>query len=210
MREADLAGRATQDIETNEQQIKQEQAGLSTTRYNLNQVIITAPMDGLVTRRNIEEGETAVVGTMNNAGIGAADDRRHVGDRSRSRSGRDRHPDRGARPGGQGHDRRGPRPDVQGPRDRDRQQPDSDDTTPEHGTATGHHVQGRHHARGTGARRPSRLHLHRRDHDGEAEGRRGGADSGADRARDALQRQGRAGARDAEPPPTWNEYRDTV
>ena len=25
-------------------------------------------MDGLVTRRNIEEGETAVVGTMNNAG----------------------------------------------------------------------------------------------------------------------------------------------
>ena len=25
-------------------------------------------MDGIVTRRNIEEGETAVVGTMNNAG----------------------------------------------------------------------------------------------------------------------------------------------
>ena len=31
-------------------------------------MIINAPMDGLVTRRNIEEGETAVVGTMNNAG----------------------------------------------------------------------------------------------------------------------------------------------
>jgi HlyD family secretion protein len=31
-------------------------------------VIISAPMDGIVTRRNIEEGETAVVGTMNNAG----------------------------------------------------------------------------------------------------------------------------------------------
>ena len=37
-------------------------------RYNLNQVIISSPMDGLVTRRNIEEGETVVVGTMNNAG----------------------------------------------------------------------------------------------------------------------------------------------
>jgi HlyD family secretion protein len=67
VRETDLRGRE-QDIETNEQRIRQEQAGLSTTRYNLNQIIITAPMDGLVTRRSIEEGETAVLGTMNNAG----------------------------------------------------------------------------------------------------------------------------------------------
>jgi HlyD family secretion protein len=67
VRETDLRAR-TQDIETNEARIKQEQASLSTTRYNLNQIIITAPMDGLVTRRSIEEGETAVVGTMNNAG----------------------------------------------------------------------------------------------------------------------------------------------
>jgi HlyD family secretion protein len=67
VREADLKARE-QDIQTSEQRIKQEEAGLSTTRYNLNQVIISAPMDGLVTRRSIEEGETAVVGTMNNAG----------------------------------------------------------------------------------------------------------------------------------------------
>jgi HlyD family secretion protein len=66
-READLRSRE-QDIKTREQQIKQEQASLATTRYNLSQVIISSPMDGLVTRRNIEEGETAVVGTMNNAG----------------------------------------------------------------------------------------------------------------------------------------------
>ncbi len=67
VREADLKARE-QDVLTREQQIKQEQAGLATTRYNLNQVIISAPMDGLVVRRSIEEGETAVVGTMNNAG----------------------------------------------------------------------------------------------------------------------------------------------
>ena len=67
VREADLKSRE-QDILTREQQIKQEVAGLATTKYNLNQVIISSPMDGLVTRRNIEEGETAVVGTMNNAG----------------------------------------------------------------------------------------------------------------------------------------------
>ena len=57
-----------QEIETREQQIKQEQAGLSSTRYNMSQIVIESPMDGIVTRRNIEEGETAVVGTMNNAG----------------------------------------------------------------------------------------------------------------------------------------------
>jgi HlyD family secretion protein len=67
VREGDVKARE-QDIETNEQRIRQEEASLSTTRYNLNQVIITAPMDGLITRRSIEEGETAVLGTMNNAG----------------------------------------------------------------------------------------------------------------------------------------------
>lgn len=67
VREVELKSRE-QDIETREQQIKQEQASLSTTKYNLSQIIINAPMDGIVTRRNIEEGETAVVGTMNNAG----------------------------------------------------------------------------------------------------------------------------------------------
>jgi HlyD family secretion protein len=66
-READLRARE-QEIKTREQQIKQEVASLATTKYNLSQVIISSPMDGLVTRRNIEEGETAVVGTMNNAG----------------------------------------------------------------------------------------------------------------------------------------------
>ena len=66
-RDADVKSRI-QDLQTREQQIKQEQASLATTQYNLTQVIINAPMDGLVTRRNIEEGETAVVGTMNNAG----------------------------------------------------------------------------------------------------------------------------------------------
>ena len=67
VREAELKTRE-QEIRTNEQRIKVEEAGLATTKYNLNQVIITAPMDGLVTRRSIEEGETAVLGTMNNAG----------------------------------------------------------------------------------------------------------------------------------------------
>jgi HlyD family secretion protein len=67
VREVELKARQ-QEIRTREVQIRQELASLSTTRYDLSQVIISAPMDGIVTRRNIEEGETAVVGTMNNAG----------------------------------------------------------------------------------------------------------------------------------------------
>jgi HlyD family secretion protein len=67
LREAELKARE-QDIQTQEQQIKQEEAGLATTQYNLTQIVISSPMDGIVTRRGIEEGETAVVGTMNNAG----------------------------------------------------------------------------------------------------------------------------------------------
>ena len=67
VREADLKARQ-QEVQAREQQIRQEQASLATTRYNLSQVIISSPMDGIITRRNIEEGENVVVGTMNNAG----------------------------------------------------------------------------------------------------------------------------------------------
>jgi HlyD family secretion protein len=65
--EADLRARI-QDVQTREQQIKQEEATLETTRYNLSQIVIESPMDGLVTRRNIEQGENVIVGTMNNPG----------------------------------------------------------------------------------------------------------------------------------------------
>ena len=67
VREVELQTRE-QEIQTHEEQIKQEQAILATTRYNLSQVTISSPMDGMVTRRNIEEGENVMVGTMNNAG----------------------------------------------------------------------------------------------------------------------------------------------
>src|SRR5262249_9695908 len=48
--------------------IDQERAGLESVRYDLSKNRIVSPIDGIVTRRNIQEGETAVVGTMNNAG----------------------------------------------------------------------------------------------------------------------------------------------
>jgi HlyD family secretion protein len=48
--------------------INQERASLDSARYDLSKVRIESPIDGIVTRRNIQEGETAVIGTMNNAG----------------------------------------------------------------------------------------------------------------------------------------------
>jgi HlyD family secretion protein len=67
VRETELAARRT-EVANREQMIRQELATLSTNKYNLDQVTLLAPFDGIVTRRNIEEGENVVVGTMNNAG----------------------------------------------------------------------------------------------------------------------------------------------
>jgi HlyD family secretion protein len=67
MRQTDLL-MSEQSVRTQEQRIKVEEANLNSARYDLNKVRVESPIDGLVTKRNIEEGETAVVGTMNNAG----------------------------------------------------------------------------------------------------------------------------------------------
>ena len=67
VRETELQARETA-ISSGQQMIRQESAQLSTSQYNLRQVTLLAPFDGIITRRNIEEGENVVVGTMNNAG----------------------------------------------------------------------------------------------------------------------------------------------
>src|SRR5262249_9279614 len=67
MRQAD-ANAADRQVETQRMRMQQEQASLDNARYNLSKVRIESPINGIVTRRNIEEGETVVVGTMNNAG----------------------------------------------------------------------------------------------------------------------------------------------
>jgi HlyD family secretion protein len=67
MRQSDATA-AERQIETQRLRMQQEQASLENARYNLSKVRIESPINGIVTRRNIEEGETVVVGTMNNAG----------------------------------------------------------------------------------------------------------------------------------------------
>jgi HlyD family secretion protein len=57
-----------QSAQSQEQRIKQEEANLDSAQYDLNKLRVVAPISGIVTRRNIEVGETAMIGTMNNAG----------------------------------------------------------------------------------------------------------------------------------------------
>lgn len=49
-------------------QIAQAEASLKSTLDNLNKTTYSAPIDGIITSLRVEEGEIAVVGTMNNPG----------------------------------------------------------------------------------------------------------------------------------------------
>ncbi|HEY7472023.1 MAG TPA: efflux RND transporter periplasmic adaptor subunit [Gemmatimonadota bacterium] len=48
--------------------INQLQASYSSARHELGRITITSPIDGVVTRVNVEEGEVAMIGTMNQPG----------------------------------------------------------------------------------------------------------------------------------------------
>ena len=67
VREADLRAQE-QSVRTQQLRMRQEGATLDSARYDLSKVRLESPINGIVTRRNIEEGETAVTGTMNNPG----------------------------------------------------------------------------------------------------------------------------------------------
>jgi HlyD family secretion protein len=66
-RQADLR-QQEQQVKTQQLRMEQESATAESARFDLSKVRIEAPINGIVTRRNIEEGETVVIGTMNNAG----------------------------------------------------------------------------------------------------------------------------------------------
>jgi HlyD family secretion protein len=55
-------------VRTQEMRLGQDRATLQSAQFDLSKVRIESPIAGIITRRNVQEGETAVVGTMNNAG----------------------------------------------------------------------------------------------------------------------------------------------
>jgi HlyD family secretion protein len=48
--------------------VAQSRSALAEARDRLSKTVIRAPMDGIVTRLNVEEGSTAIIGTTNNPG----------------------------------------------------------------------------------------------------------------------------------------------
>jgi HlyD family secretion protein len=48
--------------------VQQARSGLEEARDRLSKTVIRSPMDGVITRLNVEEGSTAIVGTTNNPG----------------------------------------------------------------------------------------------------------------------------------------------
>ena len=55
-------------VEAARYRITQYQANLAKAHHDLMKVTITAPMTGVITRLNVEEGENAIMGTLNNPG----------------------------------------------------------------------------------------------------------------------------------------------
>jgi HlyD family secretion protein len=55
-------------LESTEHGVAQSEAAVVESEDLLSKTIFTAPMSGKVTRLNVEEGETVIIGTMNNAG----------------------------------------------------------------------------------------------------------------------------------------------
>jgi HlyD family secretion protein len=68
LRQGDVRN-AEQAVSTADQRIRSQMADLESAHYDLNRVTIESPIDGLVTKRNVEEGETAVVGFTNNPSV---------------------------------------------------------------------------------------------------------------------------------------------
>ncbi len=55
-------------VESAGHHIAQYQANLQKAQHDLEKVTISAPMAGVITRLNVEEGENAIMGTLNNPG----------------------------------------------------------------------------------------------------------------------------------------------
>lgn len=60
---------AEQAVAAAEQRIRSQQADLESVQHDLSRVTIESPIDGIVTKRNVEEGEQAVVGFTNNPSV---------------------------------------------------------------------------------------------------------------------------------------------
>jgi len=60
--------REERNVQLRQSDLERLRAQLKQSEYDLSQVLFTSPLDGVITKLNIEEGENAMTGTMNNPG----------------------------------------------------------------------------------------------------------------------------------------------
>jgi HlyD family secretion protein len=60
---------AEQAVNNSTQAIRRQTADLDSARHDLSRVTIESPIDGIITKRNVEEGETAMAGFTNNPSV---------------------------------------------------------------------------------------------------------------------------------------------
>jgi HlyD family secretion protein len=60
--------REERTVELRQRELDRLRAQLRQSEYDLSQVEFVSPLDGVITKLNVEEGETAITGTMNNPG----------------------------------------------------------------------------------------------------------------------------------------------
>jgi HlyD family secretion protein len=60
---------AEQAVSNASQAIRRQSADLDSARHDLSRVTIESPIDGIITKRNVEEGETAMAGFTNNPSV---------------------------------------------------------------------------------------------------------------------------------------------
>ncbi len=60
---------AAQQVSSADQAIRQMTTQLESAQHELSKVTINAPIDGIITKRNVEEGETAMQGFTNNPSV---------------------------------------------------------------------------------------------------------------------------------------------
>ncbi|MGE5362092.1 MAG: efflux RND transporter periplasmic adaptor subunit [Bacteroidales bacterium] len=60
---------AEQQVARTGQMIKESTATLANAEHDLSKVTLSAPFDGIITKRNVEEGETAQMGFVNNPSV---------------------------------------------------------------------------------------------------------------------------------------------
>ncbi len=60
--------REERTVQLRQRELDRLRAQLRQSEYDLSQVEFVSPLDGVITKLNVEEGETAITGTMNNPG----------------------------------------------------------------------------------------------------------------------------------------------